>query len=604
MLSGNTIRSTIGRTIHRSQVVCFLLFIVVLFALRLCLPGIPHWPYNKKAILTGALLFSFQYTVLWKGNRVWRAGNFLFAGLYFSTVLLQLWMGQRLDGRETIDACLSGMATFWGGASLCGLSGNHFPCPVQRLLKILGNLVLGTALLLPLLQWGYYGVSGHLLSADIVLTLFQTNLNEALSYLRDQNPVLWGGAVGGILLALLLLLRSTSDLGRFSPGLSRRSLAVGLVAILAGCGYMLKESKNYAAFRIGRETREVLNDYRRYGQEKQQRMERLQQLENLKIGRGGVYVLIIGESESRDHMGVYGYGRQNTPWLSRMVQEPGNLLFTHAYSNHTHTVPVLTYALSQKNQYNSLKLKEAYSLLEAARAAGYKTYWISNQRKLGGYDTPVAEMASTAESQVWKNDRSGTADLQAPYYDQVLVDVLPEIRPDENAFIVLHVMGRHGEYLDRYPKKFARYPDNRSRVDTYDNAVYYSDRVLEEIYQKVSRYPRFQALVFFSDHGDDPEGNRGHEATKFTWTMAHIPLGIMTSEDFRRHRPGTWRTLEAHRDRYWTNDLLYNLMVDLLDIQGMPGEEPELDLASPLYEGEPGNLRTLHGKRKLVEDGE
>lgn len=86
--------------------------------------------------------------------------------------------------------------------------------------------------------------------------------------------------------------------------------------------------------------------------------------------------------------------------------------------------------------------------------------------------------------------------------------------------------------------------------------------------------------------------------------MAHISLGILTSEDFRKHRPGTWQTLEAHRDRYWTNDLLYNLMVDLLDIQGMPGEEPELDLASPLYEGEPGNLRTLHGKRKLVEDGE
>ena len=36
----------------------------------------------------------------------------------------------------------------------------------------------------------------------------------------------------------------------------------------------------------------------------------------------------------------------------------------------------------------------------------------------------------------------------------------------------------------------------------------------------------------------------------------------------------------------------------------MPGEEPELDLASPLYKGEPRNLRTLHGKRKLVEDGE
>ena len=85
--------------------------------------------------------------------------------------------------------------------------------------------------------------------------------------------------------------------------------------------------------------------------------------------------------------------------------------------------------------------------------------------------------------------------------------------------------------------------------------------------------------------------------------MAHISLGILTSEDFRKHRPGTWQTLEAHRDRYWTNDLLYNLMVDLLDILVIAFLIYQL-LASPLYEGEPGNLRTLHGKRKLVEDGE
>ena len=51
------------------------------------------------------------------------------------------------------------------------------------------------ALLFPLLIWGYYAVSGHVLSATIVLTLFQTNGSESLAYLKSQNLFVWGGNI-------------------------------------------------------------------------------------------------------------------------------------------------------------------------------------------------------------------------------------------------------------------------------------------------------------------------------------------------------------------------------------------------------------------------
>lgn len=51
-------------------------------------------------------------------------------------------------------------------------------------------------------------------------------------------------------------------------------------------------------------------------------------------------------------MHAYGYQRETTPWLDQALKKPENLLFTRAYSNHTHTVPVLTYALTERNQYN------------------------------------------------------------------------------------------------------------------------------------------------------------------------------------------------------------------------------------------------------------
>ena len=66
-------------------------------------------------------------------------------------------------------------------------------------------------------------------------------------------------------------------------------------------------------------------------------------------------------------MGAYGYDRDTTPWMSEETQKPEAILFQNAYSNHTHTVPVLTYALSEKNQYNNVPLEKAYSLMEIAK---------------------------------------------------------------------------------------------------------------------------------------------------------------------------------------------------------------------------------------------
>lgn len=586
---------------QRKTILPFVGFTLFLLALRIFSTVTPEWGYHKKVMESAALLFTVSYCYLWQRNKAWLAGGLGYGALFLASVLLQRLVGMRLLGREVADAWVTGTAFYVAGTFFSQLPKESHPL-VIGFFRLAGRVLLIFGLLLPLMLLGYFLVSGgHLLSTDIVLTLFQTNVNESLSYLKDQNLLLWGVALAILVAFLGILLHQVQRLPAVHlPDKAWQTVALGLLLLCGGA--QVVASGEYPAVRMAKETREVLQDYKKYGEAKHLRQQRLAQLPPLKVRKGGVYVLVIGESETRDHMQVYGYDRPTTPWLQSLKGKPDLLLFPHAYSNHTHTVPVLTYALSQKNQYNSVPLTDAYSLVEAARAAGFQTYWISNQRKLGGYDTPIAEMASTAEHQVWKNTRTGTADLQAPYYDEVLVDALPEIQPGENALIVIHVMGCHGDYRDRVPKAYKHFSGRRRSVDTYDDAVRYSDHVLEALYEKVKAMPGFQALVFFSDHGDDPDVNVGHEASKFTWTMAHIPLGILVSDDFRKARPRTYATLQQHQDRYWTNDLLYNLMLDVMTIEGMPGEEPELDLASPQYEGERGNLRTLHGKRKLGEE--
>ena len=119
------------------------------------------------------------------------------------------------------------------------------------------------------------------------------------------------------------------------------------------------------------------------------------------------------------------------------------------------------------------------------------------------------------------------------------------------------------------------------------------------LYDKVKDNPNFKGFVYFSDHGEDVENNYGHEASKFTPVMSRIPLFMIFSPAFRAERPQTVQALQQHRDSYWTNHLVYNVMTDLMGIEGVPGSDADWDLASPQYSMDKGNLRTLHNGKPL-----
>ena len=147
---------------------------------------------------------------------------------------------------------------------------------------------------------------------------------------------------------------------------------------------------------------------------------------------------------------------------------------------------------------------------------------------------------------------------------------------------------------------YARYSGGkRDVIDKYDNAVRYNDYVLQQLYETLKENPRFKGFVYFSDHGEDVEHNYGHEASKFTATMSHIPLFMVISPAFQAERPQTVEILRSHRDSYWTNDLIYNAMIDLLGISGVPGSDLDWDLASSQYNMTKETLRTLHGKQTI-----
>lgn len=528
--------------------------------------------------------------------------------LYEVPAYIKLSVGSPLSMDEITDTyCLAtSLYSFISG----GLVAIHWISnrKIRRIVGAAWNLLALAVIFAPLGLIGYYFLSGHLLTSSIVLTLFQTNLHEAVSYLKNDNPVLWGVSFAVVFSIAGIYIY---QLNRTADKVLNKELAPGFTVVLLAaiilCGTKGVAKVRYASVTsLIKQTSQSLEQYKEYTNAKRRREENLKELIHLSVDsqKSGTFVLVIGESESRDHMHAYGYQRETTPWLDQAVSQPENILFTHAYSNHTHTVPTLTYALTEKNQYNAVPLEKAYSIIEVAKAAGYRTYWISNQVKYGAYDTPIAAIASSADQEIWINGNSGYT-TWTNYNDGELANKLRQIKFDsqKNNLVIIHLMGSHTDYQERYPKKQEKFSvkDKKTRrINSYDNTVFYTDAVLHQIYDIMRARDEFQGMVYCSDHGEDMQ--HSHEVIKFTWSMARNPFVVFLSQNYCQRNPATFQNLVKHKEDYWTNDLLYDVLIDLMGIQNLPGREETKDIASDQYFLPLEQGKTCHGTKSLDDD--
>lgn len=69
----------------------------------------------------------------------------------------------------------------------------------------------------------------------------------------------------------------------------------------------------------------------------------------------------------------------------------------------------LSYALTNTNQYNKTALNDAVSLVDAAKAAGYRTDWISFQNRSSLASAGVSVIGERCDASYWENSLDGEA---------------------------------------------------------------------------------------------------------------------------------------------------------------------------------------------------
>lgn len=461
--------------------------------------------------------------------------------------------------------------------------------------SVLRFIFLAVILLPVFVILGYYSVTSTVFAPDTLLAIAQTNIQEAIEYAKDNFScktifliILTNASV------FFVAIKNTQKILW-----NKYNLFLVLFCITA-CLVGVYKYRDNIITDIPKQASKTLAQYKNFSKERTDRKDNMSKLLLSHKPEAGVYVLVIGESQNRAHMQAYNYHRATTPWLDSMKNDKNMLLFTKAYSCHTHTVPTLLYALTAKNQYNNIAVKNAVSVLEVAEAAGFETVWLSNQVKYSAWDTPVTSIASEANQQKWINSTLGES-TNTDYFDGKLIEELEKIKITDKMLIVMHLMGNYGSYEQRYPKAFEKY-DGKNTIDKYDNSIIYNDYVMSQVYKRARKIPNFKGLVYCSDHADAIDKNLSHDAAQFDFDMTHIPLYIYLSDSYIQNNSAKYKSLEKQKNKLFTNDLLFNLMLGVLGINLNNIYEPNNDPTADTFDNNKERFKTLYGKKYICEE--
>lgn len=283
-----------------------------------------------------------------------------------------------------------------------------------------------------------------------------------------------------------------------------------------------------------------------------------------------VHILIIGESAVRTHMGLYGYFRQTTPCLQKMASEL--YLFQDVISSHSGTIASLRDMFTFCSYEDQNHYYNRGTLLQFIQKAGFDTCWISNQCPTGYNENFASMLAKSCDVYSFLNPSQHY--IFQSYDDRVLLPLKKYLSQASKPrkFVVVHLMGQHFSFANRYPKDYSRFTATQDligmrglleQINEYDNATLFNDHVVSSIIELAKKSDTHASVIYLSDHGIDLF-EYSDTASQSEWDgtppMFQIPFILWLSKTFKKNRSDFVDRLPAYlKRRFMTDDLIYSL---------------------------------------------
>lgn len=437
-----------------------------------------------------------------------------------------------------------------------------FPQNIKKITAGLGVMLW----LFALPGFGYFLIYHQELTQSLMFIIFESNQSESTEYLQNYLSI---GIVLSYIAFTLVPIYIWTKIKPYQPAKKPANIASIIILTLIFLTPVKRAFQyhdvNAAYKNLNRHLSAAppwqlgfgYSDYQRELKEVEAQLlnlDKIPALKNFKETKKELpttVVLVIGESTTRVHMGLYGYDRDTTPKLSSMKNEL--MVFDNVFASRPNTIESLEQVLTFADQLQPDLYKTTPSLIAIMKQAGYKTYWITNQQTLTQRNTMLTTFAKQADEQVFlnharrQNAYSFDDKVLAPFAEKLL-------KKDEKKLIIVHLLGTHMKYAYRYPADYnffnnaegipeviATDADKVTLVNEYDNAVRYNDYIVHSLIQQLKQSTNNAAqslLVYFSDHGEDvydsaPHEFKGRNEGAPTYPMYAVPFIVWHSPNWQ-----------------------------------------------------------------------
>ncbi len=456
-------------------------------------------------------------------------------------------------------------------------------------LKLYAWLLFPVMLLVPFSICGI--IFFHLpVTTSLVLSIVNTTKREALELLHQYIIPVVIVFFLSIAVYLFLVKKTPSKISaRLGLLISGCSLVVFLILPFFQQDYIrLKNSyperlrgNIYTTFpfSVAYCAKSVYQDFRLIKDTKQERDDfRFNAKQTVNNAKKQVYVLVIGETSRADHWHINGYERNTSPHIDKrenLISFPNTVA---GACETEYAVPQIITNVGPDDFDDHYRQK---GIISAFKESGFTTYWITDQ-----IDRGHIKMHEEEADYVYRLVISPEENVTLDNTDMQLISTLRKVlnEPGDKKFIVMHTMGSHWDYKERYPINYDVYKPSEKTVfarpsdfsqkqvliNTYDNCILFNDATLDSIYRVVDHQRAHSMVYFISDHGEDLFDDANHRFLHgdFEATMygAHVPFFIWYNDSVKNASPQKISMLLDHKNnKIGAEDVLHTI-TDMCDI--------------------------------------
>ena len=309
-------------------------------------------------------------------------------------------------------------------------------------------------------------------------------------------------------------------------------------------------------------------------------------------------IAYIGESTSAMHMSMYGYPFETNPFLDKIKNNKKLIKFENVYSSYTHTAPSLINALSFCNKncdvFYEDNASNIFPIINILKETKVGTHLYSTQGDSGTYNFATS-IALNTQNKIFSYNEKSDRYKGNKFYSDVVDHIFFEkkmcsnkklFKENRSDLVLLHSSAGHGSYggyLNLLPKNIPliNYPNyinsknllgNNSRffqiIREYDTAIKYVDFSISKIFECISHHEKKPIIfIYFSDHGESPSTNSGHDSSRLNYEMIHVPLVVYFNDAAYTKYRNKFDQLNNVKKNNFSLTLVSDIILNLLNVE-------------------------------------